>query len=403
MQWIFQTIIVSCFVIFCGGEFIPFKHLGLHHTDPDVLRNVTQIIASRGYPVEEHHVTTEDGFILALQRIPRGRNEKESSSRKEVVFLQHGLLADATNWIIDTPTRSLGYMLADSGYDVWLGNIRGNDYSRRHVKYSPHQSKFWNWSWQEMAKYDLPAMINYVLKVTGEEQLYYVGHSQGTLIGFTGFSENPALGEKIKIFFALAPVYTLNHCTDIAKGAAKLIYPLVKKLFPGMTFDLLPGNFLRALVNLGFCANPISERVCYDFMELTIGMDSENINKSRVPVYLGHFAEGTSFKDVVHFAQLIVNKKCQKFDYGEAGNMKHYNQATAPLYNVKDMNTPTVLFVGAHDVLGDPADAAALKPQISNLIHYEVIPGWNHLDFLYGIDAAKILYPKILYTMEKFE
>ena len=78
-------------------------------------------------------------------------------------------------------------------------------------------------------------------------------------------------------------------------------------------------------------------------------------------------------------------------------------QATAPLYNVKDMTTPTVLFVGAHDVLGDPADAAALKPQISNLIHYEVIPGWNHLDFLYGIDAAKILYPKILYTMEKFE
>ena len=48
-----------------------------------------------------------------------------------------------------------------------------------------------------------------------------------------------------------------------------------------MTFDLLPGNFFRALVNLGFCANPISERVCYDFMELTIGMDSENINKVR--------------------------------------------------------------------------------------------------------------------------
>ena len=23
-----------------------------------------------------------------------------------------------------------------------------------------------------------------------------------------------------------------------------------------------------------------------------------------------------------------MNKKCQKFDYGEAGNMKHYNQVT---------------------------------------------------------------------------
>ena len=30
-----------------------------------------------------------------------------------------------------------------------------------------------------MAKYDLPASINYVLKHTGESKLDYVGHSQG--------------------------------------------------------------------------------------------------------------------------------------------------------------------------------------------------------------------------------
>ena len=35
---------MSCFVIFCEGEFIPFKHLGLHHTDPDVMRNVVSEI-----------------------------------------------------------------------------------------------------------------------------------------------------------------------------------------------------------------------------------------------------------------------------------------------------------------------------------------------------------------------
>ena len=83
-------------------------------------------------------------------------------------------------------------------------------------------------SWQEMAHYDLPAMINYVLQVTGQEQLFYVGHSQGTLMAFTGFSDNPALGKKIKAFFALAPVYTLNNVTEIAKGGAEILYPLVK-------------------------------------------------------------------------------------------------------------------------------------------------------------------------------
>ncbi|XP_078359982.1 lipase member K-like [Oculina patagonica] len=398
MHWAFQIFIATSFVLFCEGGFIPFKRF--FSTDPDVGRNVTQIIANRGYPYEEHHVTTEDGFILAMQRIPRGRGEKENSVPKEVVFLQHGILADATNWVMDTPTKSLAYILADSGFDVWLGNIRGNDYSRRHVKYDPDQCKFWNWSWQEMAHYDLPAMINYALQVTGQEKLFYVGHSQGTLIAFNGFADNPALGNKIKAFFALAPIYTLNNSSEIAKGGAEIIYPLVKKLFPGLTFDLLPGRFLRALIKLGFCSNPLSERVCYDFMELVIGMDSDNVEKSRVPVYLAHFAEGTSFKDVVHFGQIIVNKKCQKFDYGEAGNKKHYNQATAPMCQVQNMPTPTLLFVGGDDGLGDPADVQALKPKISNLVHYEVIPGWNHLDFLYGIDASKILYPKIVSVMK---
>ena len=90
-------------------------------------------------------MTTKDGFILAMQRIPRGREEKETIAPKQVVFLQHGILADATNWVMDTPTRSLAYILADQGFDVWLGNNRGNDYSKRHVKYHPYQWQFWNW------------------------------------------------------------------------------------------------------------------------------------------------------------------------------------------------------------------------------------------------------------------
>jgi len=39
----------------------------------------------------------------------------------------------------------VGFVLADAGFDVWLGNVRGNTYSRAHVKYSPSDAKFWEW------------------------------------------------------------------------------------------------------------------------------------------------------------------------------------------------------------------------------------------------------------------
>ena len=76
-----------------------------------------------------------------------------------------------------------------------------------------------------MAEYDLPAMLNYALNITGQSQLFYVGHSQGTLIGFTGFSSNPELASKVKMFFALAPVFTVGYVSEIIRGAAYTLYP----------------------------------------------------------------------------------------------------------------------------------------------------------------------------------
>ena len=66
-------------------------------------------------------------------------------------------------------------------------------------------------SWDEMAKYDLPAMLNFVLKKTQQPSLYYVGHSQGTLIAFAELSRNVDLSNKVKAFFALGPVTTVGN------------------------------------------------------------------------------------------------------------------------------------------------------------------------------------------------
>lgn len=73
------------------------------------------------------------------------------------------------------------YILAEEGYDVWMGNARGNHYSRRHVSLNPDSilnSNFWKFSWDEIGNIDLPTMIDYVLEQSGKSRLHYIGHSQ---------------------------------------------------------------------------------------------------------------------------------------------------------------------------------------------------------------------------------
>ena len=107
----------------------------------------SELIKSKGYPCEEHFVLTGDNFILNIQRIPHGRNKNYTKNRpRPVVFLQHGLLADSSCWVINFPETSLAYILADNGFDVWLGNSRGNRYARRNKNLSPDCLKFWKWS-----------------------------------------------------------------------------------------------------------------------------------------------------------------------------------------------------------------------------------------------------------------
>ncbi len=89
----------------------------------------------------------------------------------------HGLFQSGGVFVTSGP-ESLAFVLAKQGYDVWLGNNRCVE--RKHMNLKPHQLEFWDWSLDELAKFDFPALVDYVLKVTGYSKLAYIGHSQGT-------------------------------------------------------------------------------------------------------------------------------------------------------------------------------------------------------------------------------
>ena len=164
----------------------------------------TVMITDAGFHSEEHQVVTYDGYILTIHRILNP--DLGSPHGKPVVLLQHGLLSDSADWIIGDREKAFGFLLADAGYDVWLGNFRGNMYSRNHTTLDPDQEIFWRFSWDQMGEFDLPAMLQYVRDLTGRQQMLYVGHSKGTRAFWVMMNRHPEMNSVISLMVGMVPV-----------------------------------------------------------------------------------------------------------------------------------------------------------------------------------------------------
>lgn len=66
-------------------------------------------------------------------------------------------------------------------------------------------------------------MIDYVLNKTGQPNLFYVGHSQGSTAFFVMCSERPEYNKKIKMMHALAPVAYMDNAISPVLRIADLV------------------------------------------------------------------------------------------------------------------------------------------------------------------------------------
>ncbi|XP_050938947.1 triacylglycerol lipase 1-like isoform X3 [Cucumis melo] len=71
--------------------------------------------------------------------------------------------------------------------------------------------EFWNWSWEELALYNLAEMINYINSLTNRK-IYIVGHSQGTIMSFAALTQ-PEIAKNVEAAALLSPISYLKHIT----------------------------------------------------------------------------------------------------------------------------------------------------------------------------------------------
>uniref|UniRef100_A0A8B9GCM7 Lipase n=1 Tax=Amazona collaria TaxID=241587 RepID=A0A8B9GCM7_9PSIT len=338
-----------------------------------------EIIHYHGYPYEEHEVVTDDGYYLTMQRVPHGRDNPETP--KPVVLLQHGLVLEGSSWFTNLPNSSLGFILADAGYDVWIGNSRGSSWSQNNSVMCPFPRSVillcahFHCSFHEMAMYDLPATINYILQKTGQEQLYYVAHSQGTTTGFIAFSSIPELDRKIKMFFALAPITTSSNVKSPLARVFDLPEGLVKVRASKME------QFVRVK---DFCGFLSKQRINV----------SNGFLQSRIDVYLSRYPDSTSIKNVLHWRQVI-------FPVFLPQATLFVLQTTPPFYELENMKAPLAAWYGGNDWISAPEDVNITLPRITNVAYKKYIPEFVHFDFLWGMQAYEQVYREILDLMER--
>ena len=345
---------------------------------------------NNGYKLEEHKVITEDGYILSLWHlVPK-------SSTTKVIYFQHGL-SDTAWCFFQLGANSLPFLLMKEGYDVWLGNSRGNVFSLAHVSKDPNDkdSGFYDFSLDDKVKYDLPATIQYIKSKTGGKKMSYIAHSQGSTIFFMLYMFNPSLVESsFDHFSSVGTVPNIAHSVFSPIKLLDIIYGILEKL--NMKKAFLSLKHSQRLMISNFCK--YLPRVCKFFFEKGASIKSTGkIDYKKIYNYLYYYPGGTSNTNLLHWSQIHTLKKLVFYNpnYNNDKLSRPYNINNLKKWNIKALIARTDM-----DTFSSYEDVTNLVKTVNNDSFMKVLDlkNYGHLDVL----AAESAYKDIFIPIIKF-
>jgi len=399
VKWIFILLILYHVTV----SLLLASYLHVYGNSPEAYMTTGEVIESRGYPLEVHHVVTEDGYILEMKRIPGSPkcHHHDGQSGKKPVLLQHGMFSSDHVYLLNSNENALAFVLADRCFDVWLANSRGNTYSRRHITLSPDEKPFWDFSSDEMGRYDIPANIEYILEATGQEKLVFVGHSLGCTLFYIAMIEHPHLNDRIEMMFSLAPTTSVAGLSNFLVFMAPFIQPI--KALLEWTGSLVYSD----------CQTPvqvIAASLCqqFDIFALFGGYLLFNLygvsisyNQTTIDAMPGHYPSGGSFKTKIHFLQNFNSgQNFHRFDFGTVGNMERYGTPGPSEYDLNLVQAPVVIFAAGNDPFAPAEDIDWLASRLGNLkLLFNLAtlePMFSHGDFIWSTFATELVYDRLV-------
>lgn len=312
-------------------------------TESDIVVNMKRYVERYGYQFEEYLLNTDDGYKVTLQRISSATGVSKNGPP---VLLMHGHEGSSADFLLNWPERSPALMLVEHGYDVWLGNNRGNAYSKGHVHLDRQADKdaYWNFGIEELGLYDVPTFIDEILKHNSYKKLEaYIGHELGNTQFFAASSLRPDyFDQKVNLFIAFAPLAESHRSIswlDITLGEFFNFFRWWNQAIVGYDWEEEQNQRLQKGID---CENQL--QWCIFWNQFSFNFQLNAIE--RLPMFFAHSNMGSSWKVYEHLFEIAKEQKFIRYDYGAFKNNELYKQSDPPKYDLTKIRNKKILLYG---------------------------------------------------------
>lgn len=410
--------------------------------------SLQEIILRSNFNYENHYTSTQDGYITQLVRLINPLADR-SKLKQPPVMLFHGgsgtpvsyVAASAIqhhpekyprNLISDGPitswNRSLAFMLANNGFDVWLIGTRGaGSPNQGHLRFrgpksidgsgaSPDKikvpffrninqaTKYWNFSMDEIVKFEMTKQIDRVLELTGANKVTLFGCSISPAMNIMLLADRPDYAKKVHNLISVAPIISSLGINRLNEALCRMVKDLISDrlgtLLMSEIFLTSAGANLIQIIN--------SNRILrYSLVKPVLALLSGPSAKYQSlfePAFGGHTGNPISFREIKHLCQQVFASKLQKYDFGPRKNKLIYGTSKPPVIDPTDLHIEHWLIIsGTNDQVATHYSVDQFLNDVKHPKPYKRISvnGYNHLDYVTALDNDIKVNMPILEFLEK--
>lgn len=124
-----------------------------------------------------------------------------------------------------------------------------------------------------------------------------------------------------------------------------------------------------------------------------------------MPVFFAHAPAGASIRQIAHYGQVIRFNAFRRFNHNTLTNLAIYGTRSPPEYDLSKITAPAYLHYGLSDLEVNYKDVFLLAERLPNVVGTFQVEreSFNHYDFIWGIDAKRVLYDKLIPLLKDAE